>query len=151
MRDLNARDDAATRCLGMLGLFAEVYRISGTNQRFPALTAWLAALMTPVIESFHNRAERKRLESEVERLGGRGDIQSLFGVISDGGARQRDAAGFAEARQEYAELADTIDWLSRGGLASRERVTNISHQASTLVSAVIAGLTTLALTILFVV
>lgn len=151
MRDLDAHGDHARRRLAIIHLLAEVRRVVGSGDRFPALTAWLAALMEPVIDSYHNREERARLEAEVARIGGRGDLEALYTVLNDPDARRRDADGFARAREEYDELADAIDWLSRGGLTASDRVAYVSQQASTLVSAVIAGLTTLVMTIYYVV
>ena len=136
--------------LGVLTLYAEVHKATGRSRRFPALTAWLAAMMTPVIEGYHNRAARERLSKEVEEVGGQGDPTALLAVLDDPQEEHADTAGFTAAQEQYALLENSINWLADGGLTAPENVMAKSCQAATSVSAAIASAAMVLLTILYV-
>ncbi|MFQ5466896.1 MAG: hypothetical protein ACE5DS_02065 [Kiloniellaceae bacterium] len=149
MRDLNKRDTAARR-LAMIRLLAEVQRATGPSRRYPSLSAWIAGLLPPIIESFHNRSFRVQLAREVERLAGKGSLVDLEFVMDSLTARSADTNGFAEARREYADLEQGVAWLESGGLVSRDHVVSKSRQAATFVSATLSGLAILILSIAYV-
>ncbi len=142
--------DLAKERLGVLAIYAEVHRITGVSQRFPALTAWLAAMATPIYEGYHNRVMRDRSQKAVDRVGSKGDLSALFAVLNDSTTRTADVAGFADARTEYGRLENNINWLMGGGLAAPDYVQAKSRQAATFLSAVISSFAVLALSIIFV-
>ena len=150
MRGLNDRDMAARR-LAIIRLLAEVQRATGPSQRYPALSAWIAGLLPPIIESFHNRFFRIQLGQEVERLAGDGSLVDLQFIVDSLTARSADTNGFAEARREYMDLAQSVAWLESGGLVSREHVVSKSRQAATFVSATFSGMAILILSIAYVI
>jgi len=149
-RHLGMNRGEATELLGVLHVYAEVHRITGASRRYPAVTAWLAAMMTPVVERYHNRAERERLTKAVERIGGQGSPTALLEVLDDMEGQNADESRFAAARRQYAQLENSINWLSEGGLAAPERVRAKGRQGATFVSAMIAGLTIVVMSIVFV-
>ena len=149
-RNLVPTVEDPTACLGVLALYAEVQKATGRARRYPALTAFLAAMMTPVIEGYHNRAVRERLSREVERVGGQGDPIALLAVLDDPQEQHEDSTGFSEAQRQYALLENSINWLTEGGLTASEHVMAKSRQAATFVSAMIASATVVVLAILYV-
>lgn len=144
-----APDETRSR-LGILTLYANVQKTTGHAQRYPALTAWLAAMMTPVIESYHNRALRERLAKEVERVGGKGDPAALLAVLDNPEEQHADMVEFSEAQRRYGLLENSINWLEHGGLTALENVRSKSRQAATFISAMLAGATVVVLSILYV-
>ena len=148
---LGPTTDAVREHVGVLKLYAEVQRLSARSQKFPALTAWLAAKMTPVIESFHNRQVSERIRKRVDRVGAQGDPMALLEILDNLDEIQADKIGFAKAKREYGALENSIAWLSDGGMASPEYLAPRRSQAATFVSAVLSGLTVVAMTILYVV
>ncbi len=142
--------DEVKERLGALSVYAEVHRISGPSERYPALTALLAAMVAPVYESYRNRALREQKRKAVERIGGKGNLTELSMALNDASARRADADGFADARKEYGRLENNINWLTGGGLSAPGHVQGKGRQAATFLSAMISSIAVLALSIIFV-
>ena len=150
-RKLTPTIDQSKEYLGVLTLYAEVQRLTGRSFRYPALTALLAAMMTPVVDAYHNRRTGERLRKQVERIGGEGDPMALLALLDDPEAQHADLAGFAAAAREYGTLENNINWLADGGLASPEYLAARSNQAATFISAMIASTTLVVMSILYVI
>lgn len=149
LKALQDRSDLAARRLGMLRMLAEIQRNSGSN-KYPALTARMASLLTPAIETYHNRSYRARLAKEIEQAAPKGDLRELLFLVDSLEARTQDARGFEQARAEYRGHARGIAWLKSGGLTDRKHVLKKSQQAATIASAVLSGLTGVFLTAIYV-
>lgn len=150
MKDLGDADDLGRFRLAVLRMLAEVQEDSGVKQRFPALSGWLAGLMGPVIQSYHNRAYRDRLVAAIARAGADGDLVALQRLLGSLEAQSEDANAFLEAQREHADLARGIAWLESGGLTSPTNVQAKSQQAATVLSAVLSGLTIVILALIYV-
>ena len=151
LRELEKPDDLATFRLGILHLFAEVQRASGSKRKYPVLCKWIAGSVQPIIESFHNLAYRERLASEIEASSRKGDILELLFLLDSYDARNQDTEGFARAQKEYAGHVRTIAWLQSGGLTSVENIRFKSQQTATLISATISSLVIVALSLIYIV
>jgi hypothetical protein len=151
LRELDRHDDLAAFRLGTLRLFAEVQRESSPKQRCPALCGWMARSVQPIVDSYHNRAYRRRLAEEIERASGKGDLLELLFLLDSFEARSQDNEGFKRARNEYADHARAIAWLQEGGLTSAANVRFKSQQAATLISATLSAMTILALSLIYVI
>ena len=138
--------DEASRRLAMLRLLSDVQRQYGPHH-VPHLAGWLAGLLEPVIETYHNRRFRERLRETIQRTVEGGDLSQLLFVVDNIEARDRDKRGFEAARREYAELARHVNWLQQGGLTSRAHVTRMSRNAATAISALLAGVMLVMLTV----
>jgi len=148
MKNLNARDDVASFRLGVLHLLAEVQR-GDSSRRYPALSRWLAQLLQPVVQSYHNRQYRERLAQELEGIGDKGDLLELLFLVDSMEARSQDNEGFAQAQKEYAGLARATTWLKNGGLTSEAHVRAIAQQGATVISAVLSGAAVVFMTVLY--
>ncbi|MFQ6016994.1 MAG: hypothetical protein ACE5KF_02260 [Kiloniellaceae bacterium] len=149
LQELNDRNHLATRRLGMLHLLAEAQR-STKHEKFPALTEYVAGLLGPVVESYHNRAYRARLAKEIRRAAGKGDLRELLFLADSLEARVQDTKGFDLARAKYRNHARGITWLEKGGLTDRAHVLGKSRQAATVISAILSGLTIVFLAVIYV-
>lgn len=148
MKNLNARDDVASFRLGVLHLLAEVQR-GDSSRRYPALSNWLAQLLQPVVQSYHNRQYRERLAQELEGISGKGDLLELLFLVDSMEARSQDNKGFAQAQKEYAGLARATTWLKNGGLTSEAHVRAVAQQGATVISAVLSGAAVVFMTVLY--
>lgn len=148
MKNLNAHDDVASFRLGVLHLLAEVQR-GDSSRRYPALSRWVAGLVQPIIQSYHNRPYRERLARELEKIGDKGDLLELLFVVDSMDARAQDDNGFAQARKEYAGLARSTAWLKNGGLTAEAHVRAVAQQGATVISAVLSGAAVVFMTILY--
>lgn len=150
VRELNSRGDLPTFRLGVLRLLADVQRQVGSGQRYPSLSQWVAELIKPIVETFHNRAYRAKLSQEIEKARGNGDLVELLFLVDSLEARDQDTRGFLEARAEYVSLGRTIKWLAEGGLSSKAHVEVKSQHAATIISAVASGLMIVGMTLIYV-
>jgi hypothetical protein len=119
--------------LGMLGLFATIQASVGGGP-FPGLASWIRAHLGPVIDSYHHRVWREKVEAELPALVEAGDLLALYGYLSNGEARQRDRQGFAEARQEFAAMDAEIAFLKSNGISDPTRTRILGHQMASGIS-----------------
>lgn len=140
-------DDAPERqALGMLSLLAVLQWRLGPEALF-GLTSWLGGLVTPVINSYHSRERRKRLEKEVPRVVRKGSLPELYNLLDNAEERSSDHEGFEAAKAEYAQARSQIVALESGQAARDENATRMGHQAAAIGS-VIVGLITILLLLL---
>ena len=151
LRNLNARDNVPAFRLGILQLLGEVHRRTDPEARYPALSLWVSGLLTPVVNTYHNRAKRAALATEVERVGANGNLGELLSLVDDPDAQSADAQGFRAATTEFANLVRGLAWLQAGGLTSDSHVRNKSQQAATFVSATLSGLIIVAVAVIHLV
>ena len=134
--------------LGLLNVLALLQWRLGPPE-LPGLATWVGAYLTPVVASFHDRAERLRLEKELPRFIAKGDLVELFNFLSDSGRRERDQRGFVRASEAYAAAETEIVQL-KGGAADPVRARTAGHRFAVgltmvLSLAAIAGLSMLTL------
>ncbi len=132
----------------MLQLLAEVQRQAGPS-KLPALTAWFAARLSPLIETFHNRNSRRQIANEVERVTSEGALGDLCRLFDNDALRDADEYGFLRSKAQYHHIVREIAWLEGGGLTARKTVLRASRQAASFVSAATSGLLLLILTVVY--
>ncbi|MGP1257059.1 MAG: hypothetical protein ACTS10_21760 [Kiloniellales bacterium] len=135
--------------LAMAYFLAEVQRATGQSG-FPHLAAWLARLLTPVVEGFHNRDRRQAVAEKIEQAATSGDLIALAQAGDDPEARENDDSGFTRARAQYAAMSREVAELEAGKLLESEHVRLRSRQAASLLAGCIASLGLLLLTVLHV-
>ncbi|MDH3595013.1 MAG: hypothetical protein OEM93_09210 [Rhodospirillales bacterium] len=143
-----AAQNTTVRHLAMLQLLADVQQRTGPA-RLPALTRWYANLLAPAIDGYRNRPYRKRLADEIARLVEQGELGLLSVLFDNPAAVRADEQGFAVARAQYRQAANRISWLEQGGLSGPDNVLRASRQAASMVSAVLAGLMLVVLTVFY--
>ena len=98
---------ADTSALGLLSLLAVLQWKLGP-EALPGLSGWIGSLVAPIINSYHNRDVRKRLEKEVPKLVRKGSLPDLYNTLDDVEERQKDLDGFAWAKAEFAGAEQEI-------------------------------------------
>lgn len=141
--------DPATHRIGVLRLLSLVQR-AANRQPAPATARWLARLMSPVIETFHNRPYRAKLAAKLEEVSKEGDLSRLLSLVDNQKARDQDREGFQRAKAMFEHAGKEIRWLEQGGLTSKDQVMKGSRYAAALTTSVVSGLTLLVLTFAFV-
>lgn len=149
LRTMADGDNVILQQLSVAYFLAEVQRATGQSG-FPHLSAWVARLLAPVVEAFHNRDRRKAAAEAIEKAAASGNLLALARAADDPDARQYDETGFAQARAEYAAMAQEIAELESGKLVDPAHVRLRSRQASSLVAGCVASLGLLLLTVLYV-
>ena len=142
-------EDRANFRVGMLRVLATVQHLSKAGS-LPSVGRWMARLMSPVIESFHNRAYRQRLGQRMEELARQGDLVGMHGLVDGENSREQDELGFKQAKALFAKLEREIKWLEAGGLTGDATIVQGSRQAAMLLSAILSGITLILMTLLLV-
>jgi hypothetical protein len=137
------------RHLAMLHMLAEVQLRFGPA-RVPALARWFAGLLVPVIETYHSRPYRRQLSEQLESLVEGGALVPLCAVFDNAGSRLADEQAFAAARLRHRQSAAEIAWLQQGSLSGKENVLRVSRHAAGVISATLAGLMLVAMTLFYV-
>lgn len=138
---------AERNALGMLSLLAVLQWRLGPEALF-GLTSWLGGLVTPVINSYHSRDRRKRLEREIPRVVRKGSLPELYNLLDNAEERGSDGEGFERAKAEYAEARRQVAALETGQASRDENAVRLGHQAAAIAS-VAVGLVTIVI-LLFV-
>jgi hypothetical protein len=99
--------------LGLLNVLALLQWRHGPPA-LPELANWIGKYLTPVLASFHNRAERLGLEKKLPGFVAKGDLSELFNFLSDSERRERDQMGFVRASEAYAAAEVEIAQLKSG-------------------------------------
>ena len=79
-----------------------------------------------------------------------GALVPLCALFDNAGARLADEQAFAAARLRYRQSAAQIAWLEQGGLSGKENVLRVSRHAAGMISASLAGLMLVAMTLFYV-
>lgn len=149
LRAMADGDNPTLQQLSIAYFLAEVQRSTGQSG-FPHLSAWIARLLAPVVEAFHNRDRRKAAAEAIEKAAASGNLFALARAADDPDSREQDESGFAQARAEYASMAQEIAELESGKLLDPQHVRLRSRQASSLVAGCVSSLGLLLLTVLYV-
>ncbi|GEO81402.1 hypothetical protein ROR02_15330 [Pararhodospirillum oryzae] len=149
MAQIHALNDLDPRkaALGLLSLFAVLQWKLGPES-VPALAEWLGSLMTPVIESYHSRERRRRLEKDLPKVVRKGNLPELYHLLDDAEERQEDFDGFSVARQKYAQAAQQVAALESGNYRVSEKSEKLGQQTAASVAVAIALLSTAFVTVI---
>lgn len=105
-------DDKSARNLGALLIFAEIqkrYRLGP----LPGLSRWIGDILKPVVDRYHNRPLREKIQKDIEKVKNTGDLVLLASVVDNTQNVRADSDGFAVAVHEYAMLSQEHAQLSQ--------------------------------------
>jgi hypothetical protein len=111
---------------GVVGLIASVQAKLGPRA-LPRLAHWVAPSLKPVIDSFHRRATRQRLEAALPGVLDGGDFTRLQDFIIGADQRRRDRDEFQAAVREYAKLETEVRFIDSGGASSPQHAREYGH------------------------
>ncbi|HEY9163701.1 MAG TPA: hypothetical protein VIN57_03735, partial [Magnetovibrio sp.] len=97
-----------TSLIGMLSLFALMqWRLKKETPLY-GLSSWLGGLLQPAIGTYHSRATRRAIESEIPALVRQGSLPELFDLIDNSERRTKDHIAFEEAQIKFAHAEGEI-------------------------------------------
>jgi hypothetical protein len=114
------------------------------DKRFPAVTAWLASHLNPLINRFHDRKHREQVKAEIEKLKGGGDIRAIMAIFDDANQRNIDTHEFNVARNNYLALGREYDALSRELALNKRFGYSAGREIAAMVAATICFLVVVA-------
>ena len=128
-----AEPKPTTALLAMLNLLAALqWRFN--HGPLPALTAWLGGLMKPVIDSYHGREIKKRMEKELPSILKDGSLVELTKLVDNPDERMHDATGYEQARQRYSNAENEIRRISEGDDTLDQDMIITARQVAALIS-----------------
>jgi hypothetical protein len=97
------------------------------------LASWLGGLLQPAIGTYHSRATRRAIETEIPALVRQGSLPELFDLIDNTERRTKDHVAFEEAQVKFAHAEAEIQSVigvdaieNNHALRTGERVTAMS-------------------------
>ena len=103
-----ATNEASTRNLAMLRLFATIEEQQESLQPVPNLAKWIAGLLDPVVNGFHHRRRRDKMAQLVQATAEQGILSELLKVLADDNEKGADQQGFTGAVAEYRDIDQQI-------------------------------------------
>ena len=97
---LAAGTNAGQKALATLTVLAEMQRKYHTEP-LPHLAEWVARMLAPSMDRFHNKILRERVARDINKLAKRGDISGMLSVMDDGSTQKKDDEGYNAAHKEW--------------------------------------------------
>lgn len=140
---LAAPTTTPTHSFGMVCLIAALQAKFGPRT-LPNLAHWIAPALAPLIESFHRRATRQRLESALPAVLDSGDFTRLQDFLVGSEQRRRDRDEFQAAVREYAKLDSEVSFIESGGASSPQHAREYGHMMGAWLSLLVGLIATAA-------
>jgi hypothetical protein len=134
--------------LDMIELLSALQRASGPVQA-PRLTQWLATLIGPVLETYHNRETRRQIEESVSGLVPEGNLSRLLETVDDLTLKKADEEGFVRARAQFLQLTIFRRWIEAGGHGERGFLSKVAHPIASSLTAVVGAAALLVMTVMY--
>lgn len=118
-------------------------------ESFPGITAWIASILDPVYERFHDRETREKIARKIEKLKDTGDISKIAALLDNIETVQQDFSDFRKAMREYNDLREEAGALDRKMNKTETYGRDTGREVAAIFSGVLAGILMLAFAFLF--
>ncbi len=136
------------RIMGNIKVVATIQKRARMDM-LPGLSNWVAGMLGPIYERYHDRELREALRKQVNGIKDSGDLSKIVAVFDNMEIQQKDFTAFRHAMIEYDELrkenADLETKLKNPEVFGKET----GKEVAAIVSGFIAALFILALSFLF--
>jgi len=129
---LDPKTDKGTRAIAILSIWAEVQK-RFHNEAMPSLSEWLARLLAPSIERYHNKALREKILRDIKRISRKGDLEALLKLVDDGNVQRQDKDGFDKARSEWAAWERVARDMTNNSAAREAAMLNQGKQITAFI------------------
>jgi len=137
-----ATNDASTRNLAMLRLFATIEEQQESLQPVPNLAKWIAGLLDPVVNAFHHRRRRDKMAQLVQATAEQGILSELLKVLADDMEKGADQQGFSGATAEYREIDQQIRDIEGGYQFRMDEARLLGEQIAAAVGGLLVSVAT---------
>ena len=139
LRPLGDSEQSSTYKIGILKIMALVQQVSKLEQA-PDLTKVLAEMLQPVVESFNNLKQRKKMHADVEAAGKTGKTSELLALFNDMQVLDRDEKAYHAAQANYHRTASQISLLHIDAGNADHHAKEMGEQVAAIASGSIATL-----------
>lgn len=136
------------RVLGNLKTIATIQQ-RGRMKPLPGVASWVADVVEPLYERYHDRTLRTALQEKVKKLKAGGDISKIAAVFDDADLRKKDFQGFRAAMIEYAKLREEHAELEEKMAKPESFGKETGNEVASVVSCFLAGVIILAFAFLY--
>lgn len=126
--------------IGTLRLLAELQQ-SFKSKPLPGLGNWCAELLKPVVDSFHHRDRRSKLQEVMKGVAKSGNLPALLKLMDDPQFKKIDRSGFDKARERYAQAEADLAALEKNAAKRAEDARRSGRETAALISSGLAVLT----------
>ncbi|PJB71098.1 MAG: hypothetical protein CO093_06050 [Alphaproteobacteria bacterium CG_4_9_14_3_um_filter_47_13] len=137
--ELNA-PEIYTKILGNIKVLATIQKRSRLEP-FPGIASWIAEILEPVYERYHDRELRVDIRKRIEKLKKTGDLTKIMTVLDDSEERRRDFYGFRAAMEEYRDLGientELVHRLGKPEIYSKETGQEVAAVVSGFLAAIV--------------
>lgn len=150
LRPLAVKSDApAAEAIAVLRILARVQALQ-RNGPMAGLAAWMASLLTPAVNAYHNLKLRRSVEANLTLATDTGLLTELLKSVDDGKAVQRDEQGYARAKQEHQQCVSQITQMTSDLQNKDVLASELGEQVAAVVSGVVASLGSSVIIIFFI-
>ena len=129
--------DAGQRAVAILNILADVQK-KFHPEDMPATTLWVAGLLVPSLERFHNRPLREKALKDLKRLSRKGRLEELVQLVDDSNTMRKDNEAFEAACKEYHLWEIRSRELSSNNAAKAKSLLTQGRQVTAFLSAMAA-------------
>jgi hypothetical protein len=118
---------------GLISLFALLQWQYGPK-RLPNLISWLGQLIKPIIDSYHSRGTRRRIEKSVPTAIRQGSITELYAILDNPSERENDWKDFLKAKREYNKIEHHVERVMHEETGNSHMPHVIGQQVAAIIS-----------------
>lgn len=82
-------------------------------EAFPGIANWIADILAPVYERYHDRQLREKLQERIDKIKDSGDLMKMAGILDNPETIQKDLIAFKKAMNSYHELQEDLEMLEK--------------------------------------
>jgi eukaryotic-like serine/threonine-protein kinase len=138
--------DPAQRVLGALYLLTRLQTFKGPAA-VPALAKRIGRQLPLVIDRYHNRARRKRLNAELPKIVAKGNLVDILNLVDSSADRVRDLQGFQQAQRDYAAIDRELDLLVHEAPRRPEKAAELGARYAAATASFLAWLVALSIVV----
>lgn len=126
------------RVLGTLSILAQLQVTYGPAE-VPVIGKLLSPQLLGLLDMFHSRKRRTRLQSEIARLASKGSLSELFWLLTGSTEQGADLQEFAAAQREYAGIERSLLLLQRQAVGRPRDAAELAGRLSAIVATCVAA------------
>ncbi len=139
LRPLGDNEQSSSYKIGVLKIVALIQQVSKIETA-PDLTKVLAEMLAPVVDSFHNLKQRKKMHADLEAAGKTGKSSEILPLFNDIQVLDRDEKAYQAAQTSYQRTATQIALLHVDASNAHHHAKEVGEQVAAIASGSIATL-----------
>jgi hypothetical protein len=132
-------EETYRRVLAELKVLATIQKRSQLGN-YPGIAKWVASILDPVYERFHDRDLRKEVKDKIEQLKQKGDLTRMAALFDNPAITTKDSKEFFRAIHEYVKLRNERVELEAKLSNQKTYGLEAGHQAAAILACVLSAI-----------